>query len=171
MNENAANDKFLRQWIFLCEDKLERLKKLSANSEKVENSPKIDTNSPKKVENESTIAEKLPTKSENLPKTDIKVPTTVEKSIQDLPLQSPTTDKSCSEKSVEREKPKLSHDWYQTETSVVVEVRAKGLKADDVIVEFSETGLAVNIKLDGGREYVLDLHLAHPIVHEQVIIE
>jgi len=27
----AANDKFLRQWIYLCEDKLERVKKMSKN--------------------------------------------------------------------------------------------------------------------------------------------
>ena len=64
--------------------------------------------------------------------------------------------------------PKVSHDWYQTETSVVVEVRVKGIKHDDVSADISATGLNLGIKLDSNREYLLDLHLAHPVVPEKV---
>jgi HSP20 family molecular chaperone IbpA len=127
---------------------------------RAENTEKVVAQSPNKVETKS---------NDKLLPTSKKLPTKVEQPNECLPVQPENTDKPCADKAVEREKPKLSHDWYQTETSVVVEVRAKGLKASDVIVDVSEAGLAVNIKLDGGREYVLDLRLAHPIVAEQVI--
>ena len=66
--------------------------------------------------------------------------------------------------------PKIKHDWYQTETTVVVEVRAKGLKAEDVQVDLGETTLSVTAKLPAsstGSEYSLELDLAHPINPEQ----
>ena len=66
----------------------------------------------------------------------------------------------------------MNHDWYQTETTVVVEIRIKGLKVEDVKVDIKDTELGVNIKLDekGDREFILDLHLAHPIVPDQVLV-
>jgi len=67
--------------------------------------------------------------------------------------------------------PKVSHDWYQTETSVVVEVRVKGVKAEDVSADISTTGLNLSIKLDANRDYLLDLHLAHPVVPEKVGVD
>jgi len=60
--------------------------------------------------------------------------------------------------------PKISHDWYQTETQVVVEVRIKKLSSDQVKVEFGEATLSVSVKLPVGSEYSLELDLAHPIL-------
>jgi len=60
--------------------------------------------------------------------------------------------------------PKISHDWYQTETHVVVEVRIKKLSADQCKVDMGETTLSVTIKLPTGSEYSLELDLAHPIL-------
>ncbi len=62
---------------------------------------------------------------------------------------------------------RIKHDWYQTETTVVVEVRIKGLSADDVKAEFSAAALSVTAKLPGqsaSSEYNLELDLAHPVV-------
>jgi hypothetical protein len=69
--------------------------------------------------------------------------------------------------------PKVNHDWYQTETTVVVEIRIKSLKAEDARVDIKDTELGVNIKLDekADREFILDLHLAHPIIPDQVFVQ
>ena len=58
----------------------------------------------------------------------------------------------------------ISHDWYQTETQVVVEVRIKKLSGDQVKVEMRETSLSVTAKLPTGSEYSLELELAHPVL-------
>merc|ERR1719458_2498345 len=63
--------------------------------------------------------------------------------------------------------PKISHDWYQTETQVVVEVRIKKLKADKCKIEIGETNLSVTAPLPTGSEYSLELDLAHPVVPAQ----
>merc|ERR1719334_2964653 len=63
--------------------------------------------------------------------------------------------------------PKVTHDWYQTETQVVVEVRIKKLKPDECKIEISETSLSVTAPLPTGSEYSLELDLAHPIVPAQ----
>jgi len=63
--------------------------------------------------------------------------------------------------------PKISHDWYQTETQVVVEVRIKKLRAEDVKVEMEAASLSITAKLQAGSDYSLELDLAHPIVPEQ----
>jgi len=60
--------------------------------------------------------------------------------------------------------PKISHDWYQTETQVVVEVRIKKLTGEMVKVEMGDTTLSVTAKLPTGSEYSLELDLAHPIL-------
>merc|ERR1712181_163507 len=63
--------------------------------------------------------------------------------------------------------PKISHDWYQTETQVVVEVRIKKLKADECKIEIGDTNLSVTAPLPTGSEYSLELDLAHPVVPAQ----
>lgn len=64
--------------------------------------------------------------------------------------------------------PKIKHDWYQTETAVVVELRVKGCQSDDVKVEFTDKTLSVSVKMPNSpSEYSLELDLAHPILPEQ----
>ena len=63
--------------------------------------------------------------------------------------------------------PKISHDWYQTETQVVIEVRIKKLKADECKIEIGDTNLSVTAPLPTGSEYSLELDLAHPVVPAQ----
>ena len=44
---------------------------------------------------------------------------------------------------------RITHDWYQTETQVVVEIRIKKLAADMVKVDIGDTSLSVTAKLPG----------------------
>lgn len=60
--------------------------------------------------------------------------------------------------------PKISHDWYQTETHVIVEVRIKKLAPDQCKIDMGEVTLSVTAKLPTGSEYSLELDLAHPIL-------
>ena len=65
--------------------------------------------------------------------------------------------------------PKVKHDWYQTETHVVIEVRVKGLKPESVKTEFGPSTLNFSAPMPegGGAEYILDLDLAHPVDPDQ----
>ena len=48
----------------------------------------------------------------------------------------------------------IQHDWYQTETHVIIEVRIKKLDPKDVKVEFHPTALSVSAKLALGKDLV-----------------
>ena len=64
--------------------------------------------------------------------------------------------------------PKISHDWYQTETHVVIEIRIKKLAANMVKVDMEDTSLSVSAKIPGSdSEYSLELELAHPVLPAQ----
>ena len=64
--------------------------------------------------------------------------------------------------------PKISHDWYQTETHVVIEIRIKKLAANMVKVDMEDTSLSVSAKIPGSdSEYSLELELAHPVMPAQ----
>ena len=67
------------------------------------------------------------------------------------------------------EQPKIKHDWYQTETTVVIEVRIKGLNKEQVSVEFQprELNVSATIPQRNNAEYNLDLDLAHEIQPER----
>lgn len=61
--------------------------------------------------------------------------------------------------------PKIKHDWYQTESSVIVTILAKN--AENVKVCCNKQSLSVSAKLPSGSDYSLELDLAHAVVPEQ----
>ncbi|XP_037642680.1 protein SGT1 homolog isoform X2 [Sebastes umbrosus] len=63
--------------------------------------------------------------------------------------------------------PPVKHDWYQTESQVIVTVMAKNVPKDGVCVNFMERELSATIKLASGENYNLNLHLMHPIISQQ----
>ncbi|XP_038574555.1 protein SGT1 homolog isoform X4 [Micropterus salmoides] len=63
--------------------------------------------------------------------------------------------------------PPVKHDWYQTESQVIVTVMAKNLPKDGVCVSFMEKELSASIQLASGENYNLHLQLLHPIVPQQ----
>ncbi|KAK4303577.1 hypothetical protein Pmani_024435 [Petrolisthes manimaculis] len=63
--------------------------------------------------------------------------------------------------------PKIKHDWYQTETQVVLTILIKNQKKEDVKVEFTDTNVSVRAPLGSGSEYSLELDLCHPIAPDQ----
>ncbi|KAG8226333.1 hypothetical protein J437_LFUL009910 [Ladona fulva] len=60
--------------------------------------------------------------------------------------------------------PKIKHDWYQTETHVVITVLVKNVRPEDFKVEYHETALSCSAHLPHGSDYSLELDLAFPIV-------
>eukprot|EP00053_Salpingoeca_punica_P010220 m.92052 g.92052 ORF g.92052 m.92052 type:complete len:348 (+) comp15319_c0_seq1:134-1177(+) len=74
------------------------------------------------------------------------------------PAPAPTADKQAL---------RIQHDWYQTDTHVVVTVLVKNLKPEDVTCEFASHTLSLWAKLHTGAEYNLDLSLFASIVPEQ----
>ncbi|KAM9320589.1 protein SGT1 homolog [Gastrophryne carolinensis] len=62
---------------------------------------------------------------------------------------------------------KYRHDWYQTESQVIVTVMIKNVHKDDIRIQFSERELNVNVNLPSGENYSLHLFLFHFILPEQ----
>ncbi|XP_059408346.1 protein SGT1 homolog isoform X1 [Carassius carassius] len=61
----------------------------------------------------------------------------------------------------------VKHDWYQTESQVVVTLMVKNAKKEDVTVIFGERELTAVVKLPSGEDYCLNEHLLHPVVPQQ----
>lgn len=62
---------------------------------------------------------------------------------------------------------KAKHDWYQTETQIVITILAKNTKQEDIKVEFGEETLHVSTVLPDGSDYDLNLSLSYPVVPAQ----
>lgn len=43
---------------------------------------------------------------------------------------------------IAKQVPKIKHDWYQTESHVVITILAKNVKQDEVKVEFAEEAVS-----------------------------
>ncbi|CAG9794513.1 unnamed protein product [Diatraea saccharalis] len=62
-------------------------------------------------------------------------------------------------------KPKIKHDWYQTESHVVITILIKNAPNDKVKVHYGDRSLSVTSALpQSDSEYSLELELAHEIV-------
>ncbi|XP_041054888.1 protein SGT1 homolog isoform X2 [Carcharodon carcharias] len=59
--------------------------------------------------------------------------------------------------------PKIKHDWYQTDSHVIVTIMIKNASKDDVKVEFAERNVSASVKLSPENHYSLKLNLLHPI--------
>ncbi|TGZ47051.1 protein SGT1 homolog isoform X1 [Temnothorax longispinosus] len=72
---------------------------------------------------------------------------------------------SSTTKNDEMPKPKIKHDWYQTESHVFVTILAKNVENESI--NYGEKTLSVSAKLPSGNEYSLELDLANFIVAEE----
>ncbi|KAJ3321787.1 hypothetical protein HDV06_003936 [Boothiomyces sp. JEL0866] len=54
------------------------------------------------------------------------------------------------------EKPAIRHEWYQTDSHVIISIFIKNLKQDQVQVDFSDSSLTVTAKMDASRESQVD---------------
>ncbi|XP_041970171.1 protein SGT1 homolog [Aricia agestis] len=62
-------------------------------------------------------------------------------------------------------KPKIKHDWYQTDALVVVTILLKNAPSDQVKIQFGERSLSVSSPIpNSDSEYSLELELAHEII-------
>ncbi|XP_034559456.1 protein SGT1 homolog [Notolabrus celidotus] len=63
--------------------------------------------------------------------------------------------------------PPVKHDWYQTESQVIITVMAKNVPQDGVCANFMEKELSCMIRLPSGESYNLIFNLLHPIIPQQ----
>ncbi|XP_053622162.1 protein SGT1 homolog [Plodia interpunctella] len=62
-------------------------------------------------------------------------------------------------------KPRIKHDWYQTDAQVVVTILLKNAPVDKVKVHYGERNLSVTSAMPGtDAEYSLEIELAHEVV-------
>ncbi|KAG6459561.1 LOW QUALITY PROTEIN: protein SGT1 homolog [Manduca sexta] len=60
---------------------------------------------------------------------------------------------------------KIKHDWYQTESQVVITILLKNAPSDKVKVQYGERSLSVSSVIpNSDSEYSLELELAHEVV-------
>jgi len=60
---------------------------------------------------------------------------------------------------------KIKHTFYQSDSTVYIQIPIKNLKKEQVEVHTSETTLSVSAKLPSGNDYSLEIDLAYPINH------
>ncbi|KAM9322058.1 protein SGT1 homolog [Pholidichthys leucotaenia] len=63
--------------------------------------------------------------------------------------------------------PPVKHDWYQTESQVIITVMVKNVPKDGVHVNFMEKEISATINLPSGENYNLHLSLLHSILPQQ----
>ncbi|CAJ1071641.1 protein SGT1 homolog [Xyrichtys novacula] len=63
--------------------------------------------------------------------------------------------------------PPVKHDWYQTESQVIITVMAKNVPKDGVCANFMEKELSCSIRLASGESYNLSFLLLHSIIPQQ----
>ncbi|KAL5228896.1 hypothetical protein ABZP36_017161 [Zizania latifolia] len=64
-------------------------------------------------------------------------------------------------------KPKYRHDYYNSATEVVLTIFAKGVSADNVVVDFGEQMLSVSIEVPGEEPYHFQPRLFSKIIPEK----
>ncbi|GAA5926933.1 co-chaperone SGT1 [Sporobolomyces koalae] len=63
---------------------------------------------------------------------------------------------------------KIRHEWYQTDSEVVVSVFIRNVKQEDLKVDINSNSLSVSVHLPTGSDIVFDLDpLSHPIVPDR----
>jgi len=62
---------------------------------------------------------------------------------------------------------RVRHEWYQTNTHVVVSILARQVAQDKVSVQFEAAGVGVTIELERGAEYQLNLSLFQKIMPDE----
>ncbi|XP_032878192.1 protein SGT1 homolog isoform X1 [Amblyraja radiata] len=58
----------------------------------------------------------------------------------------------------------IKHDWYQTDSHIIITIMIKNANKDDVKVEFAEKSVSASMKFSPEDEYSLKLHLLHPVI-------
>ncbi|XP_066255567.1 protein SGT1 homolog [Euwallacea similis] len=61
----------------------------------------------------------------------------------------------------------LKHDWYQTDSTVVITVLVKNIKEDQLRVSFSDSNLHLNISVPEFEEYSKCFNLSYKVVPDQ----
>lgn len=63
--------------------------------------------------------------------------------------------------------PPVKHDWYQTESQVIVTIMVKNVSKDAVHISFTEKELSATVVLPSGEYYSVNFDLLHPISPQQ----
>ncbi|ORZ33293.1 SGS domain-domain-containing protein [Catenaria anguillulae PL171] len=58
---------------------------------------------------------------------------------------------------------RVRHEWYQTDSQVVVSIFIKNAPKDTTSVQVTDSTLSVSVPLPTGSEYTLELDLAHKV--------
>jgi len=172
-------DKGLKQWFAWCEEKMAKFGD-DASKKQIKLSDSEEAGPPPKSADSSDdpLAKSAdsPAKSADPPAKSADSPAKSEDPMS-KPAEQPASQNPNAESRIEKSEqaemnqqmpaPTIKHDWYQTETHVIIEVRIKKLAQDDVSIDFHEASLSVTAKLASGSEYSLELDLAHPVVPNQ----
>jgi suppressor of G2 allele of SKP1 len=75
------------------------------------------------------------------------------------------------EQKLKKKVSKIKHDWYQTESHVIITILAKNTKEENVNVEFGGEDLSVSAKLSDGSNYELKLNLTYPVISDQSTVK
>lgn len=91
----------------------------------------------------------------------------IEKCASKLKIAQDSAEKSQTELAPPAVPGKIRHDWYQTESHVVITILLKNQKPEDIETKFTKNAIWFKAKLLSGDDYELAVDLAHPVIAEQ----
>jgi len=67
--------------------------------------------------------------------------------------------------------PKIRHEWYQTNSHVIVAIFAKNIKKEQTTIDIREKAVSATIKLNNSNDYQLDLDLCDKVIPQECVVE
>jgi len=122
----------------------------------------IDSQPVQKNSNENTNKMPTPISSSITPTTLTPTPT---------PTQTPTSTSTIPSSTQNPSQPKIRHEWYQTNSHMIVSIFAKNIKKDQATIDIQEKSFSVTIKMSNSNDYQLDIDLYEKIVPNECEIE
>lgn len=171
--EMDPRDKGVSQWLFWCEEKINKFgddasdQKSKSSKDGISQATSIPSSNPPTLSQTTPPSAPSETTPSSAPSQTTTSPAPSEATPPSAPSQITSESSGADSQPNVMPVPKVKYDWYQTETHVILEVRIKSLKKEDVRVEFHTTALSITAKLAVGSDYSLEIDLAHPVVPDQ----
>ncbi|XP_039601237.1 protein SGT1 homolog isoform X1 [Polypterus senegalus] len=103
-------------------------------------------------------------KGQNLDESDSTISVWIKRCEENMGVKCESSEKGVSA-------PKIKHDWYQTESHVIVTLMMKNATKENVKIKFEDSKLIASVALPSGDDFLLNFSLLHHINPDQSIFK
>ncbi|XP_051783289.1 protein SGT1 homolog isoform X2 [Erpetoichthys calabaricus] len=104
------------------------------------------------------------TKGQNLDESDSTISVWIKRCEENMGVKCESSEKGVST-------PKIKHDWYQTESHVIVTLMVKNATKENVKVKFEDSKLIASVAVPSDDDFHLNFSLLHHIIPDQSIFK